>query len=252
MEHLIFQIENKIAKLIFNRPEVLNALNEPLLNEFGTVLDNLEANTDIRSLILTGAGDRAFVAGADISGFKGMTPLGGKRFAEKGQKLLSRLESLPIPVIAAVNGFALGGGTEISLACDFIYASKNAVFGLPEIKLGLIPGFGGTQRLGKLIGTNLANEMIFTGKSISADEALEYGIVNRVCEPKSLMDEVMKTAVSITEKGAVCLSKDFDLANGCRFEADAFALCMASKDAAEGADAFLEKRKPVFNGGFCR
>lgn len=259
MKHLIFQVEERIAKLTFNRPEVLNALNGALLNEFESVLDELESRSDIRVLILTGTGDKAFVAGADISGFKGMTPLTAKQFAEKGQKLLLRLETLPIPVIAAVNGYALGGGTEISLACDFIYASKKAVFGLPEIKLGLIPGFGGTQRLGKLVGTNLAKELIFTGKTVSADEALAYGLVNKVCEAEALMDEVMQTAVSLTKKGAVCLraakqsvtcSKELDLGNGCRFEADAFAICMASSDAAEGASAFLEKRAPEFNGGF--
>ena len=258
MKNLIFENKNGIAILTFNRPHVLNALSQELLEEFGTVLDDVEKRADIRVLILTGGGGKAFVAGADISGFKNMTPLMAKHFAQRGQKLLLRLEMLPIPVIAAVNGFALGGGTEIALACDFIYASQKAVFGLPEIKLGLIPGFGGTQRLGKLIGTNLAKELIFSGRSITAQEALNYGIVNKICEPDSLMDEAMQTALSFVDKGAVCIraakesvdcSKDMDLVKGCRYEADAFALCMASQDAAEGTLAFLEKRKARFKGG---
>jgi enoyl-CoA hydratase len=256
-ENLIFEVENGIAKLTFNRPKALNALNKALLEEFGLVLDQVQKNPDIRVLILTGGGEKAFVAGADISELAKMNPLLAKRFATTGQKLFSRLESLPIPVIAAVNGFALGGGTEVALACDFIYASEKAVFGLPEITLGLIPGFGGTQRLSRLIGTNLAKELIFTGRTIPAKEAQEYGIVNKVCAAESLMEEVMKTAKAIASKGAVSLraakeaigcGKDVDLETGCRFEANAFALCMASKDAVEGTSAFLEKRKAAFIG----
>ncbi|MBF0203403.1 MAG: enoyl-CoA hydratase/isomerase family protein [Desulfamplus sp.] len=258
-ENLIFEIENRIATLKFNRPKALNALNQALLEEFGTVLDEVEKNQEIRVLILTGAGEKAFVAGADISELAKMNPLLAKRFATKGQKLFSRLESLPIPVIAAVNGFALGGGTEVALACDFIYASEKAVFGLPEITLGLIPGFGGTQRLARLVGTNMAKELVFTGRTFSAKDAQSYGIVNKVCTPDSLMEEVMKTAMAIAAKGAVSVraakeaigcGKDVDLETGCRFEADAFGLCMASKDAAEGTSAFLEKRKADFKGSF--
>ncbi|SLM30011.1 enoyl-CoA hydratase-isomerase [Desulfamplus magnetovallimortis] len=257
MENLIFDIDNGIAILTFNRPKALNALNQALLEEFDSVLDQVETNPDIRVLILTGSGEKAFVAGADISELAKMNPLLAKRFATKGQKLFSRLEALPIPVIAAVNGFALGGGTEVSLACDFIYASEKAVFGLPEITLGLIPGFGGTQRLTRLVGTNLARELIFTGKTFSAADALSYGIVNKVCEDGTLMEEVMKTAKAIAKKGsaslraakeAIACGKDVDLETGCRFEADAFALCVASSDAAEGTSAFLEKRKAQFKG----
>jgi len=256
-ENLIFGVDNGIATLTFNRPKALNALNMALLEEFGSVLDEVEKNKEIRVLILTGAGEKAFVAGADISELAKMNPLTAKRFATKGQKLFSRLESLPIPVIAAVNGFALGGGTEVSLACDFIYASEKAVFGLPEITLGLIPGFGGTQRLTRIVGTNMAKELIFTGKTFPAADAKAYGIVNMVCAPETLMEDVMKTARAIAAKGAVSLraakeaigcGKDVDLETGCRFEADAFALCVASRDAAEGTAAFLEKRKADFKG----
>lgn len=257
MENLLFDIQNGIATVTFNRPKALNALNRALLEEFDSVLDQVEENSDIRVLVLTGAGEKAFVAGADISELAKMNPLLAKKFATKGQKLFSRLESLSIPVIAAVNGFALGGGTEVALACDFIYASEKAVFGLPEITLGLIPGFGGTQRLTRIVGTNLAKELIFTGKTFTAAEALAFGVANKVCPPETLMDEVMKVAGSIAKKGAVSLraakeaiecGKDVDLETGCRFEADAFALCMASEDASEGTSAFLEKRKADFKG----
>ncbi len=256
-ETLLFEIDDNIAILTFNRPKALNALNQKLLQEFSMVLDEVENNPDIRVLLLTGAGEKAFVAGADISELTQMTALTAKKFATKGQKTLSRLESLPIPVIAAVNGFALGGGTEVSLACDFIYASEKGVFGLPEITLGLIPGFGGTQRLTRIVGTNMAKELIFTGKTFSAKEAKDLGIVNKICPHEALMEEVKKTAALIASRGSVSLraakeaiecGKDVDLETGCRFEGDAFAICMASIDAKEGTGAFLEKRKAKFQG----
>lgn len=256
-ETLLFETNDNIATMTFNRPKALNALNQKLLEEFSAVLDEIEANADIRVLILTGAGEKAFVAGADISELAQMTPLMAKKFATNGQKTFSRLESLSIPVIAAVNGFALGGGTEVALACDFIYASEKGVFGLPEITLGIIPGFGGTQRLTRIVGTNMAKELIFTGKTFSATEAATLGIVNKVCAPETLMDDVLKTAGTIASRGAVSLraakeaiecGKDVDLETGCRFEGDAFALCMASIDAKEGTSAFLEKRKAKFQG----
>jgi len=181
----------------------------------------------------------------------------GKGLCRKGQKAVNKLQCLDIPVIAAVNGFALGGGSEIALACDFIIASENAKFGLPEITLGIIPGFGGTQRLPRLIGPNMAKEMIFTGKMISAAEARDLGMVNRVVSADALMADVMKTAKAISRKGKVSLRAakqvinaglNVDLKTGCRMEVDAFALCMASEDAREGTTAFLEKRKAVFTG----
>lgn len=256
-ENIIFTVENNIATIFFNRPKALNALNNALFDELNTALDMVRDDSSIRVLILTGAGDKAFVAGADILELSQMNPLQAKFFSRKGQKIFSKIEDLPIPAIAAVNGFALGGGSEAALACDFIYASEKAVFGLPEITLGLIPGFGGTQRLARLVGKNRAKEMVFTGKNIRADKALEYGIANKVCSPETLMEEVLKTATLIAAKGKVSLraAKEViqngtaaDLETGCRIENDGFGIAMVSEDAKEGTTAFLEKRKPVFKG----
>lgn len=256
-ENIILELATPITTLFFNRPKALNALNNALFDELDIALDQIKNNTDIKVLILTGAGDKSFVAGADIAELVKMNPLEGKSFSRKGQKVFSKLEALPIPVIAAVNGFALGGGLEAALGCDFIYASDKALFGLPEINLGLIPGFGGTQRLARRIGSNRAKELIFTGKNINAQTALEYGIVNKVCDPDILMEEVMKTANLIASKGKVALRSakevvqnglNVDLESGCRIENDVFGLNMTSEDAKEGTSAFLEKRKPVFNG----
>jgi enoyl-CoA hydratase len=256
-ENIILEIEDSIATLSFNRPKALNALNNALFDELNIALDEIRANTDIRVLILTGAGEKAFVAGADIAELAKMTPLQGKTFSRKGQKVFAKIEALPIPAIAAVNGFALGGGSEAALACDFIYASERALFGLPEITLGLIPGFGGTQRLARLVGVNRAKEMIFTGKPLKAQEALEYGIVNKVFPHESLMEEALKTAKLIATRGKVALRSakeviqtglNADLETGCRVENDVFGLTMSSEDAQEGTAAFLEKRKPVFKG----
>ncbi len=256
-ENIVFDVENGIATITFNRPKALNALNNALLDEFSTALDKISQNEDIRVLILTGAGEKSFVAGADITELATFGPLQAKVFAKKGQSIISRLQALSIPVIAAVNGFALGGGSEIALSADFIYASENANFGLPEITLGIIPGFGGTQRLPRLIGMNMAKEMIFTGKMIPAGYAKEIGLVNKVVPAESLMDEVMKTAKMIASKGKVSLRAakevinngvNVDLASGLNMECEAFALCMASEDAKEGTSAFLEKRKAEFKG----
>jgi enoyl-CoA hydratase len=256
-ETIIFTKENHIALIQFNRPKALNALNNALFDELDQVLDQVEADSDIRVLVLTGAGEKAFVAGADIVELSRMTPLQGKKFSRKGQKVFSKIENLPIPAIAAVNGYALGGGSEAALACDFIYASEKAVFGLPEITLGLIPGFGGTQRLARLVGTYRAREMVFTGKNITAQQAYEYGMVNQVCAPDQLMETVMKTAALVASRGRASLraakevilnGSNVDLETGCRIENDAFGLTMASEDAKEGTAAFLEKRTPQFKG----
>jgi enoyl-CoA hydratase len=256
-ENIIFKTDDGIATITFNRPKALNALNDDLLKEFSLALDDISENEDIRVLILTGAGEKAFVAGADITELSTFNSLKAKVFSQKGQKIISKLQELAIPVIAAVNGFALGGGSEVALACDFIYASENAMFGLPEITLGIMPGFGGTQRLPRLIGKNMAKEMIFTGKMIKADEAYRIGLANKVCPAESLMDDVLKTAKAIASKGKVSLrcakqavntGMNSDLVTGCNIEIDAFALCFASEDAKEGTSAFLEKRKAQFKG----
>ena len=257
-ENILFEVNDGIAIITFNRPKALNALNGALLDEFTHALEQIAADENIRVLVLTGAGEKSFVAGADITEIARCNPLQAKLFARKGQTAISRLQELAIPVIAAVNGFALGGGSEMALACDFIYASENAMFGLPEITLGIIPGFGGTQRLPRLIGMNRAKEMIFTGTMLPAAEAFNIGMVNKVLSPETLMEKTLKTAGAIASKGKVSLRAakqaintglNTDLATGCTFEIDAFALCLASEDAREGTTAFLEKRKAVFKGG---
>jgi enoyl-CoA hydratase len=256
-ESILFQFDQGIATITFNRPKALNALNQALLAELSRALDDIAADENIRVLILTGAGEKAFVAGADITELATYTALQAKSFSRAGHAVIAKLQELPIAVIAAVNGFALGGGSEIALACDFIYAADNARFGLPEINLGLIPGFGGTQRLPRLVGANRAKELIFTGKMISAVEAVQIGLVNKVVPSAALMDEVLKTARDIAAKGRVALRAvkqavnhglNTDLATGCSIETDAFALTLASPDAKEGTTAFLEKRQAVFTG----
>lgn len=254
-ETVLFEEQNGIATLTFNRPKSLNALNSQLITEVSAILDEIGENEDIRVLVLTGAGEKAFVAGADITEIATLNPVQARHFSKQGHRVMDKLQDLPIPTIAAVNGFALGGGLEIALSCDFIYASENAKFGLPEINLGIIPGFGGTQRLARIVGKNLAREMIFTGKMIDAAEAERKGIVNRVAGADQLMETVKKTAGAMAAKGKVSLAAakravndgmNVDLASGCEIEINAFALCLASEDAKEGTTAFLEKRSPYF------
>jgi enoyl-CoA hydratase len=258
-ENIIYEVEQGIATITFNRPKALNALNAALLEEFSQALGVIADDDAIRVLILTGAGDKAFVAGADISELATYNPLTAKNFSQNGHAIFAGLQALPIAVIAAVNGFALGGGTEIAIACDFIYASENAKFGQPEINLGLIPGFGGTQRLPRLIGANRAKELVFTGKMISAVEAERIGLANKVVPQDQLMAEVMQTAKEIASKGKVSLRAakqainhglNSDLATGIHIEVEGFAMCYGSSDAKEGTAAFLEKRKANFTGSF--
>lgn len=256
-ENIIVENSEGITTITFNRPKAMNALNGALLSELSTALDLVAADEEIRVLVLTGAGEKAFVAGADITELATFDTLQAKYFSKKGHDVINKIGALAIPAIAAVNGFALGGGAEMALACDFIYASENALFGLPEITLGLIPGFGGTQRMPRAVGAAMAKELIYTGKMIKAAEAKELGLVNQVFEQNSLIEETMKTARAIAAKGKVSLRAakqtinnglNVDLATGLAIEQDSFAICMASEDSKEGTKAFLEKRKAVFKG----
>lgn len=256
-ENLSFEQNGAIGILTVNRPKSLNALNPATLAELAACLETVRADDGVRCLILTGAGERAFVAGADISAMVSMSPLEGKKFAALGLGVARGLEELPIPVIAAVNGFALGGGIELALACDLIVAADTAKFGQPEINLGVIPGFGGTQRLARRIGLPLARELIYTGDMIDAETARRYGLVNRVVPVATCLDEAKtlartlagKPPVAIRQaKAAINAGSDMDLQNGCRFETEAFALSFSTADKAEGMSAFLEKRAPKFTG----
>jgi enoyl-CoA hydratase len=256
-DNIIFQIEEDVAIIKFNRPKALNAINPEVLVEFNDILDKIEADSSVKVLILTGEGEKAFIAGADIAYMAELSPLQARRFSRDGKEPLFRLENLPIPVIACVNGFALGGGTEFALACDFVYASEKAKFGQPEINLGIMPGFGGTQRLSRTVGKAMAKELCMTGVIITAQEAKEIGLVNKVFPPDKLWEETMKTAQILASKGKVsmkavkdCIERgyDIDLPNGCHMESEAFGLCMASPDGKEGLTAFLEKRNPDFKG----
>ena len=251
---IIFESQKDIGILRFNRPKQLNAINEEMIEEMEDFFSKIPQ--EVKVLILTGQG-KAFVAGADISYLAKLSPLEARRFVRRGQELFFKIEALPIPVIACVNGFALGGGLEIAMSCDFIYCSKNAKFGQPEVNLGIMPGFGGTQRLSRLVGKAVAKELCMTGRIISADEAKELGIVNKVFPEEELWDETIKVAQQISSKGRVSLRAikrsidrgfDLDLRSGCYIEADNFALCFASPDAKEGLNAFLEKRTPQFKG----
>jgi len=256
-ETIISEMEENIAIIRFNRPKVLNAINPKVVEEMKDALEKLAANKAIKVLILTGEGDRAFVAGADIAAMRDFTPLEARAFSRQGQDVLFQLEALAIPAIACVNGFALGGGIEIAMACDFIYAADSAKFGQPEITLGVIPGFGGTQRLSRLVGKSMAKELCMTGAMISAQEAKEIGLVNKVFPRETLWEETMKVAKLLASKGRVSIRAvkdtinrgcDQDLRTGCYMESDAFGICMASEDAREGMGAFLEKRKAEFKG----
>lgn len=256
-ENILFEVQDGVGVLTFNRPKSLNALNPKTLEEVADVIENAKNDQNIRVLLLTGAGEKAFVAGADITEFQKMNPLEALLFAERGQEIFFQLEALAIPVIAVVNGFALGGGCEMAMSCDFIYASANARFGQPEINLGIIPGFGGTQRLSRLVGRAKAKELCMTGEMIDANKARELGLVAKVFPADELLAESMKVAKALAVRGQVALRAikqvvdrgyDVDLKSGCALEAQAFSVCFASQDAREGVAAFLEKRKPNFQG----
>ncbi|MBF0509137.1 MAG: enoyl-CoA hydratase/isomerase family protein [Deltaproteobacteria bacterium] len=256
-EFLLYNVAEGIATITFNRPKALNALSPAVMEELDKAIALARDDDEVKVVILTGAGDKAYVAGADIKIMSEFTPLMAKRFSVRGQEVLFNLASLPKPVIACVNGFALGGGNEVAMACDFIYASDKAKFGQPEINLGVIPGFGGTQRLARLVGKGLAKEICLTGGIISAQEAKEIGLVNKVFPHAELMAKTLETAKLMASKGVVALREikqvideglDTDLRNACLKEIDRFALCFTSEDQIEGMGAFLEKRSPSFKG----
>lgn len=253
MNNILFTVENEIATVTINRPKALNALNTETLVELDQVFTEIENRKDIKVVILTGSGEKAFVAGADISEMVNFTAAEGQAFGETAAKAFFKLENMPQATIAAVNGFALGGGCEISMACDIRIASDNAVFGQPEVGLGIIPGFGGTQRLARLIGKGRAKELIFTAQNIKADEAYRIGLANKVVPQTELMDTCIKMAEKIRSNGsfAVSMAKtainkglDMDIAAGVAFEASLFGLTCSTHDKLEGMSAFLEKRKP--------
>jgi len=255
MDELIFD-KGEIATVTVNRPKALNALNRTVVEELARVLRDVRHDPAIRVLIVTGAGDRAFVAGADIAAMSAMSTTDGMEFCRLGHRVMATFEELPIPVIAAVNGFALGGGTELALACDLIVASEKARFGQPEINLGVIPGFGGTQRLPHRIGQARARELILTGDMIDAKTAFEWGLVNRVVAPDQLMPETRKLAEKLASKSGFTLRQckaalraSFTMteSEGLLYEQAAFGLSFASADKAEGTKAFVEKRDPKWS-----
>jgi enoyl-CoA hydratase len=243
--------------ITINRPKALNALNRKVLEELGDALTRFEQDEASKVCVITGAGEKAFVAGADIAEMVDLTPLEAQGFCRVGQEVFLKIESIEKPVLAAVNGFALGGGTELVLACDLVYASEKARFGQPEINLGIIPGFGGTQRLPKVIGVRRAKEWIYSGDMVDAKTAKAFGLVNAVFPAEQLMDEVEAVAKKLASKPPVALGQAknviengfvLDLHTGSVLERETFSLTFASEDRKEGMQAFLEKRKPTFQG----
>lgn len=255
MENLLFTTEENIGIITINRPDKLNALNNQTLVELKEIIEKIRNNESVYVVIITGSGEKAFVAGADIKELNKLDDNSGIKFARFGQSVFHSIENLGKPVIAAVNGFALGGGCELSLACHFRIASENAKFGQPELKLGIIPGYGGTQRLTRLINSGRALQMILTGDMISARDAEKIGLVNSVCKPEELMGEAKKIAVRICSMGQIAVSKTLEavlaantlsLSQGLEREAELFGDCCGTKDFKEGTDAFLQKRTPHF------
>ena len=255
-KNIVIEKKDCIGTIKINRPQVLNALNKDTILELSKAVDELGNDENIKVAILTGEG-KAFIAGADIKQMSNMTPLEAKEFAEMGHGLIMKIEDSRLPFIAAINGYALGGGCEILMACDICIASKSAKIGQPEINLGVHPGFGGTQRLPRLVGRMKAKELLLTGHNIDADEACSIGLVNMVIEDEKLMETTHKIAGKIAEKSSVqtdfiksLVNKgaDIDLNSACSLEISYFAIGFSTNDQKEGMKAFLEKRKPVFKG----
>lgn len=252
---LLTSLENGIVIVTVNRPDKMNALNTDVMSDLNAVLNEIENNPKIKAVIITGAGQKAFVAGADISEFVGLSYEEGKAMAKKGQDIFFRIENCTKPVVAAVNGFALGGGCELAMACHFRVASDNAKFGQPEVNLGLIPGYGGTQRLVQLVGKGRALELLMTGDMIDASIALEYGLVNHVVPMDDLLPKAKMILEQIIAKAPLAVAKCISAANavfsnenGYEVELKSFGECFSTSDMKEGTSAFLEKRRPHFKG----
>jgi enoyl-CoA hydratase len=256
-KHILIEVTDNIGWLKINRPDNLNALNSEVVESLENVLYNLEQDATVKVVVITGVGEKAFVAGGDIKEMVAMAPLAAHAFARKGQQMIEYIEKMRKPVIAAVNGYALGGGLELALACDFIYASDKAKLGLPEVTLGVIPGFGGTQNLPRLIGPNKARELIFSGKVISAQQAKEWGIVNEIFPVEELPAKVMEIAQAIARNGMIAVASAKDAIvnglnmtkeDGLRYESSLFATLFTTEDQKEGMQAFIAKRKAEFKG----
>ncbi|HEX8357792.1 MAG TPA: enoyl-CoA hydratase-related protein [Segetibacter sp.] len=253
---LLTSLSDNIFTITINRPDKLNAINKLVMDELDAAMEEVYNNPEIRSVIVTGAGTKAFVAGADISEFQGLSVEEGAKLAKKGQDVFLKIENSPKPVVAAINGFALGGGHELAMACHFRIAGTNARFGQPEVNLGLIPGYGGTQRLVQLIGKGRAIEMMITGMMIDAEAALRYGLVNYVVPPDELLDKARSIMSVVNSKAPLAVTKCIDAANavydetrnGYEVEMEGFGNCFGTEDMKEGATAFLEKRKAIFSG----
>ncbi len=256
-ENLRYEKKNHIAYITIARPKVLNALNSVTIGELRTAFEQAREDSEVRVVILTGEGEKAFVAGADINELVPCGPVTGREYALRGQSVFSHMENMGKPVIACVNGFALGGGCELAMACTLRLASENARFGQPEVKLGIIPGYSGTQRLPRLVGKGTAMQLVLTGEMISAQEALRIGLVNEVVAAAELIPRAEAIAGKIIANGplavkycmeAVHKGMEMSLAEGLRYEAALFGVCCATEDKTEGTKAFLEKRAPEFKG----
>jgi enoyl-CoA hydratase len=253
--NLLLEKDGALATVTFNNPKALNALTVATFTDLAKVLDELEQDAEVRVVIFTGAGEKAFIAGGDIRHLGTLDAGGARDFALLAQRVIDRIEAFPKPVIAAINGYALGGGCELAMGCDLRIAADTAKFGQPEVNLGIIPGFAGTQRLARLVGKGKAKELIFTGEMIDAEEACRIGLVNRVVAKDQLLEETRALALKMCDKSAsaIKLAKEaidngleMDFARGALYEADLFALCFTTADCREGISAFMEKRVAKF------
>lgn len=254
-DNILLSIEEGIATLTINRPKNLNALNQQTLEEIEAAVHSLQKNDEAKVLIITGSGEKAFVAGADIKEMVSKNALEAREFSMIGNRAFKAVDELEIPVIAAINGYALGGGLELAMACDIRFASTNAVAGLPEVNLGVIPGFGGTQRLSRIVGVSKALEMLYAATNVKAEEGLRIGLFNQVFEPESLMEETLKYAKKVTTKGPIAVKfakqaikrgYEMPLDNALGLESELFGLIFSTEDQAEGMTAFIEKRSAEF------